>query len=75
MQSIAIITAADKAPYLMSAKHLQAMGIARTMVYNMMNTEGFPVLKIGNRKLVPKDKFMKWIEEQMEEQNGFFTSN
>ena len=29
----------------------------------LMHESGFPVLKIGNRMVVPKEKFICWVEE------------
>jgi hypothetical protein len=28
-----------------------------------MHESGFPVLKIGSRMVVPKEKFIHWVEE------------
>jgi len=28
-----------------------------------MHESGFPVLKIGNRMVVPKEKFIAWVEQ------------
>lgn len=66
------INTASDIPYMMSAKHLQALGFARSMVYNMMNIKGFPVLIVGKRKLVPKDKFFAWMDKQMEDPDSIF---
>ena len=30
-----------------------------------MHEKGFPSLRIGNRIVVPKEKFQQWVEEQM----------
>ena len=30
----------------------------------MLHQENFPVLKIGSRLVVPKEKFLSWIESQ-----------
>ena len=44
-----------------------ALGISRAAAYQLVRSRGFPSLKIGTRILVPKDKFIKWIDEQTEE--------
>lgn len=31
--------------------------------YELMHEPGFPILKIGNRMVVPKEKFIQWVEE------------
>lgn len=42
----------------------QVLGIAPSSSYELMHEDGFPVLKIGNRMVVPKEKFIRWVEEQ-----------
>ena len=44
-----------------------ALGISRAAAYQLVRSRGFPSLKVGTRILVPKDKFIKWIDEQTEE--------
>ena len=31
--------------------------------YELMHQPDFPVLHVGSRMVVPKDKFMQWVEE------------
>ena len=45
----------------------EALGISRAAAYQLVRSRGFPSMKIGTRILVPKDKFLKWIDEQTEE--------
>lgn len=61
-------------PYLMSAKHLEQLGFGRTMAYELMRAEGFPVLQVGSRKLVPKDAFMEWLKAKLDEKAGTGTN-
>ena len=42
----------------------QVLGISQAGAYDLLHSEGFPVLKIGTRMVVPKEKFRKWVEEQ-----------
>ena len=37
------------------------LGISKANSYQLMDSKGFPTLRIGKRKLVPKDKFLIWI--------------
>lgn len=39
----------------------QVLGLSRAGAYNLLNSKGFPTLCIGSRKIVPKDKFIEWI--------------
>jgi len=42
----------------------EALGISRAAAYALVRSDGFPCLRIGNRILVPKDKFIAWIDKQ-----------
>lgn len=45
----------------------EALGISRAGAYELVRSRGFPSLKVGTRILVPKDKLIKWINKQTEE--------
>ena len=38
------------------------LGVSISSAYELMQEPGFPVLKIGSRKVVPKEKFRDWVE-------------
>lgn len=60
-------TSYDDLPLMLSAPEVAAvLGISRAGAYDLVRSAGFPRMKIGNRILVPKDKFLKWIDEQTE---------
>ena len=40
----------------------QVLGISQAGTYDLLHSEGFPVLKIGTRMVVPKEKFRQWVE-------------
>ena len=40
----------------------QVLGISPAGAYHLLHSEGFPVLKIGTRMVVPKEKFRQWVE-------------
>ena len=42
----------------------EVLGISRAGAYELVSSAGFPHVKIANRILVPKDKFLKWIDAQ-----------
>ena len=53
----------DELPLFLNAKTLaEVLGIAPSSAYELMHEKGFPVLKVGNRLLVEKDRFREWIE-------------
>ena len=50
-------------PLMLNATDLEhALGISRSSAYELMKEKGFPSLKIGSRIVVPKDKFIEWVE-------------
>lgn len=54
----------DELPLFLNAKTVaQVLGIAPSSAYELMHEDKFPVLKIGNRMVVPKEKFIRWAEE------------
>ena len=44
----------------------EVLGISRAAAYELVRSKGFPRTKIGTRILVPRDKFIQWIDEQTE---------
>lgn len=54
----------ENLPMMLSANELQAMGFTRTMVYKILNSEDVPVVKIGSRKFIQRDKFFKWLDSK-----------
>ena len=51
-------------PMMLSANEIQAMGFTRTMAYSILNRDDVPVVKIGNRKFIQKDKFFDWLDSR-----------
>ena len=41
----------------------QVLGVSPSSGYELMHAPGFPILKIGNRMVVPKEKFIQWVEQ------------
>ena len=42
----------------------KVLGISRAGAYELAHSREFPSMKIGSRIIVPKDKFLLWIEKQ-----------
>ena len=60
------ITDPSQLPMALNAKQVAAvLGISRAGAYNLMRSEGFPTLRVGNRMIVPKDKLIAWINAQI----------
>ena len=57
----------DDLPLTLTAQEVgEALGISRAAAYELVRSKGFPHMRIGTRILVPKDKFIRWIEDQTE---------
>ena len=55
----------DDLPLFLNAKLVaQVLGVSISTAYEVMREPGFPVLRVGSRMVVPKEKFMQWVEKQ-----------
>ena len=53
----------DDLPLMLSVPDLtEVLGISRAGAYELVKSEGFPTLHIGNRILIPKDELIAWIK-------------
>ncbi len=60
-------TSYDALPVMLTAPEVgEVLGISRAAAYELVRSQGFPKLKIGSRTLIPKDKFLAWIEDHTE---------
>ena len=54
----------EELPLFLNAKTVgEVLGISPASSYELLHESGFPTLKIGNRLVVPKEKFLAWVEE------------
>ena len=44
----------------------KVLGIAPSSSYELMHEVDFPVLKVGNRMMVPKEKFIQGVEDHIQ---------
>ena len=51
-------------PEILSAKDLQDMGFSRSMSYALFNRADVPVIHIGKRKFIRREKFLEWLAGQ-----------
>lgn len=52
----------DDLPLFLNATTVaKVLGIAPSSAYELMHETDFPVLKIGSRLVVPKEKFVEWV--------------
>lgn len=60
-------TSYDSLPLALTAPEVgEVLGISRASAYELVRSKGFPHMKIGTRILVPRDKFIQWIDQQTE---------
>ena len=56
----------DELPLVLNAETTaKLLGISISGMYELMHEKGFPVLKIGSRLVVPRDKFLAWVEQNV----------
>lgn len=54
----------DDLPLFLNAELVaQVLGVSPASAYELLHEDGFPTLRIGNRMVVPKEKFIQWVEE------------
>ena len=54
----------EELPLFLNAELVgKVLGIAPSSSYELMHEVDFPVLKVGNRMMVPKEKFIQWVED------------
>ena len=64
-------TSYDELPLMLSVAEVAAvLGISRAGAYELAHSDGFPALKIGSRIVVPKDKFLTWIDANSGSKNA-----
>ena len=63
----------DELPLMLTVPEVSGvLGISLAGTYELARSDGFPAFKIGNRVLVPKDKFLVWLEEKCVEKVEHF---
>ena len=53
----------EEIPLLLDANDIVMLtGLARTNVYYMLRADDFPVIVIGKRRMVRKEKLLEWLD-------------
>lgn len=56
----------EELPLFLNAEMVaRLLGISPSSSYELMHEKGFPVLRVGNRLVVPKENFRQWVEEKV----------
>ena len=52
----------DELPLFLNATTVaKVLGVSPSSGYELMHEPDFPVLKVGSRMVVPKEKFVEWV--------------
>jgi excisionase family DNA binding protein len=55
----------DDLPLMLSVPNIaKVLGISRAGAYELAHSREFPSMKVGSRIIIPKDKFLLWVERQ-----------
>ena len=64
----AVYKSYDEIPLMLSVPEVASvLGISRAGAYELVRSDDFPALKIGSRIVVPKEKFIEWVDEKTSE--------
>ena len=54
----------DELPLFLNADTVaKTLGVSLSSGYELMHEKDFPTLKIGSRIVVPKESFIRWVEQ------------
>ena len=55
----------DELPLFLNAETVaKVLGVSPSSGYELMHEPDFPVLKVGSRMVVPKEKFVEWVSQR-----------
>ena len=58
----------DELPLLLNVKQLaDLLGVSESSVYELIQEDGFPSLRIGKRIVIPKEELREWISARTKE--------
>ena len=54
----------DELPLFLNANTVaKTLGVSPASGYELLHEKDFPSLRIGNRIVVPKEQFIRWVDE------------
>jgi len=57
----------EELPLFLNAEiDAKVLGVSISTAYELLHEKGFPSVRIGNRLIVPKEKFAQWVDKQAE---------
>ncbi len=56
----------DALPLFLNADTVgKVLGVSPASTYELMHESNFPVLRVGSRMVVPKEQFIRWVNERV----------
>lgn len=56
----------EELPLFLNAKTVaEVLGVSPATSYELLHESDFPSLKIGNRIVVPKEQFIRWVQNHI----------
>ena len=63
--AIATVTDIKVLPAVLTVEQVQnILGLSRPKTYKLVNTAGFPTIRIGRAIRVPREAFLRWMDER-----------
>jgi excisionase family DNA binding protein len=63
--SLAIVTDTQELPVVLTMRQVQdILGLSKPKKYELAHTQGFPVVRFGRVLRVPREAFLRWLEQQ-----------
>ena len=60
-----VIRSYEELPLFLNAETAaKLLGVSISSMYELMHEKGFPVLRIGSRLVIPKEKLQAWVEQR-----------
>lgn len=57
----------DELPLFLNAEVVgKVLGVSISSAYELIHEKGFPSVRIGNRLIIPKEKFIEWVNVKAE---------
>ena len=61
----------EELPLFLNAEIVgQVLGVSISSAYELMHEKDFPSVRIGNRLIIPKDKFIEWVNTKVKKERG-----
>ncbi len=61
-----VIRSYEELPLFLNAETAaKLLGVSISSMYELMHEKGFPVLRIGSRLVIPKEKLQVWVEQRI----------